>query len=366
MWARSQALAAALAAKGQSVIYFEPLSFRQGIVSLVRMCDFRMEDQIKVVTPRCLPLPQVRTYLLSRFGLAFLYDIQRGMLSHQLARHKPTDGPTVAMFNHPFQFRNVEGIGADLLVYDCCDRFEEMPYIDPQEVLIAEREALAGSDIVLTSSKELYDDKRRKHSRVLFLPNALDPRLLGFDRSRPNDLPDGSGPIVGFTGTIADWIDLDLVREVALRRPNYRFILVGPVAPGVSLHRLSGISNVRFVGAKPWQSLAGYYAGFDVAINPMRISELTHAVNPVKFYEYLAFGIPTVSTPIREGTYFDEHVFWAAAPDEFVDRLDEALNTDSPEHRARRMDFALANTWAVRAEQLISVVLDPAKSKTCV
>lgn len=366
LWQRPQALASALAYLGNQVFYIEPLSFKTGVMNIKRLCtgrksSLREENGVYIFTPAYLPLPAGRADLLRRAGFSFLYRLQGKLFDKQLSRLAMRfHGRRVAIFNHPFEFSFAKSVQPNAIIYDCCDRYEKMPYVDPEitsaKVSAAEAIAMKGSHVVLTTSTDLYNEKKVFHPKVILLPNALDQRAFNLSIASPDDLPKGEGPIVGFVGAIAPWIDLELIERLALLRPQYQFVLIGPIFPNVNITSLSNRRNIHFIGSKPWDLLPSYYSQFDVAINPMLLSDLTHAANPIKIFEYLAFGLPVISTPIREISFFGNLISSASTPEEFAKQLDSCIREKPVDLYQKRIAFAKENTWVARANKLTEIL----------
>src|SRR5205823_5722054 len=138
----------------------------------------------------------------------------------------------------------------------------------------------------------------------------------------------------GFFGLIGDWVDLSLVRELALARPDWSITLIGKAA--TDLRPLQGLPNVHLLGPKPYASLPGYCRGFDVAILPYRKTEHIAHASPLKLREYLAAGKPIVSVPHPEVRQFGELVHVADSVAEFVQEIERCLFQD-PSLCKRRM-----------------------------
>src|SRR3977135_221725 len=114
----------------------------------------------------------------------------------------------------------------------------------------------------------------------------------------PAEVKGAPGPIIGFWGLIADWVDLQLIRHVADAFSGGKVVLPGNSS--TDMKPLHGARNIRVLGRKPYAELPRYAKAFDVALMPFKVNELTLAANPLKVREYLAAGLPVVSTAIPE------------------------------------------------------------------
>jgi GT2 family glycosyltransferase len=165
--------------------------------------------------------------------------------------------------------------------------------------------------------------------------------------------------VIGYFGAIAEWFDLELVRKVALAHPDKRVLLIGSDTAGAA-EALAGLPNVRFVGEVPYARLPYWLHGFDVALLPFRVIDLTMATNPVKVYEYLAAGKPVVAVDLPEMAQFDGLVRVARDHEDFVAGVAAALDVHATpaaaEDAVARRLFAEGQTWSHRALELDSAL----------
>jgi glycosyltransferase involved in cell wall biosynthesis len=154
-------------------------------------------------------------------------------------------------------------------------------------------------------------------------------------------------PVIGFHGLIADWVDLELITRLAQTFAQGSIALVGKTTTDVSA--LERLPNVHFLGRKPYADLPSFCKGFDVAINPFRINELTLNANPLKVREYLAAGLPVVSTPVPEVVQM-KHCRIANGPDEFAREIRRALEDPGPS--AARSELMRNESWEAKVDEL--------------
>jgi hypothetical protein len=235
-------------------------------------------------------------------------------------------------------------------VYDCMDYHAGFSASNP--VLIEqERELLSQVDLVVTSSALLQNQAQQYARKVALVRNACDYEHFAKAGSKPN----GKRPAVGYYGAIADWFDSDLVADLAERRREWDFILVGSTL-SADLRRLSKLPNVSLPGEKPYAEIPAWLARFDVAILPFKRTPLTEAANPVKAYEIFASGKPLVSVPLPEMLSLAPLARLASTVDEFERAIRQELGCiDLPAKRKRRA-FARSNTWDKRFQQLSTLL----------
>ena len=235
------------------------------------------------------------------------------------------------------------------VVYDCIDRHSGFS-TNSAAVLRREEELRERSDLVVASSMELMEDQRGHSAPSVLIRNACDFRHFARSpRGGVSGLPHSKRPTIGYFGAISDWFDAKLVAEIASRRPEWEFVLIGSTS-GCRLGLLPRLKNVRLLGEQLYKELPGYLHQFDVCIIPFLITTLTRATNPVKVYEYLSAGKPVVSTDLPELASLRDRglVRTAHDADDWVNKIEAALMDNGDQAvRARRL-FACQNTWSKR------------------
>lgn len=268
-----------------------------------------------------------------------------GLLRRFLAEHGVT-APTFWLYT-PMMLPWLSGLPRKALVYDCMDELSMFLHAPP-ELLSREDALLRQADLVFTGGQSLYAAKRAKHPRVFAFPSSVDVEhfRVGSGAPEPEDQRSIPHPRIGFFGVIDERMDLELLQHVARERPQYQFVMLGPVVK-ISPESLPRAKNIHYLGAKPYAELPRYAAGWDVAMMPFALNDATRFISPTKTLEYLAAKKPVVSTAIRDVVrpYADLGVVRIADMRDFSRAIDEALQTRTPEQLAKAAAVLRSTSW---------------------
>jgi glycosyltransferase involved in cell wall biosynthesis len=242
-------------------------------------------------------------------------------------------------------------LGEDKLIYYCVDEYSAFSGVAANALSQMEEELCRKSDLVIVSSERLYRSKARFNPHTRLIRHGVDfehfRRTLDPATAIPRVIDRLPRPVIGFHGLIADWVDVDLLAHVARSFPEGSLALVGKTVTDVSC--LDRLPNVHLLGRKPYAELPAYCKGFDVALNPFRLNELTLNCNPLKVREYLAAGLQVVSTPAPEVVRL-KHCRIAAGPDEFVREIERALEDPGPS--PARSEPMRNESWESKVDEL--------------
>ncbi|WP_287128071.1 UDP-galactopyranose mutase [Candidatus Cyanaurora vandensis] len=252
-----------------------------------------------------------------------------------------------------------------LTIYDCMDELSAFKNA-PTRLKEREAELFERADLVFTGGQSLYEAKRGQHPNVYSFPSSVD--LAHFTPARqaqaePADQAVIPHPRLGFYGVIDERMDLELIQGLALARPDWHLVLVGPIVKINPAH-LPTQPNIHYLGSKSYSELPQYLAGWDVALMPFALNESTRFISPTKTPEYLAAGKPVVSTPINDVVRpYGEKGLVQIAQDvpEFVAQVTQCLaGMDSdwlPQVDNLLQRTSWDHTWT-RMKQLIDSALD--------
>jgi UDP-galactopyranose mutase len=274
-------------------------------------------------------------------------------------------GPLVAWYYTPMMLPFSAHLEADVTAFDAMDELSKFRFA-PVKLLELEQALIDKADIVFTGGSSLYEAKKDRHANVHCFPSSVDRAHFAKARARtfdPADQEDLPKPRLGFYGVIDERFDTELLDKVAAARPDWSFVMVGPVVK-IAEDELPKRPNIHYLGGKTYGQLPSYLAGWDVALMPFAMNESTQFISPTKTPEYLAGGKAVVSTPIKDVVRHYGHlegVKIASTPEEFVDACEEALELSRhPESGwLAEADLMLsASSWDITQARMAGLIAD--------
>ena len=235
-------------------------------------------------------------------------------------------------------------------IFDCMDELSLFKDA-PESLVTMEGELLKKADVVFTGGQSLYEAKKHIHHNIHPFPSSIDFHHFAEARQRlvePDDQITIPHPKIGFYGVIDERLNIDLLMNIADLRPDYHFIIIGPVVK-IDPRTLPRRKNIHYLGKKDYHILPLYVSSWDCAIMPFALNEATRFISPTKTPEFLAAGKSVVSTSIRDVVYPYSHrklIHIADTPDEFVAAIDIALEDRKNPEWLDRVDHYLGdNSW---------------------
>jgi glycosyltransferase involved in cell wall biosynthesis len=292
---------------------------------------------------------------------AAVNEVQRALLDGLIAsegiRH------FIAWYYTPMALAFTDHLTPAATVYDCMDELSAFQGA-PTALRSRETSLLARADLMLTGGQTLYEAKRDQHHNVHPFPSSVDVDHFSRARRTTVDRPDQAlipHPRLGFFGVIDERMDLELLAGVASARPDWQIVLLGPVVkidPAV----LPRHANIHYLGAKKYDELPEYVAGWDVALLPFARNDATRFISPTKTPEYMAAGKPVVSTSIRDVVRpYGQQGLVRIADDvaAFVEACEDAMAEDAAS-RVTQADAFLRQTSWDGTWRRISLLMDAA------
>ena len=315
-----------------NVIYFEEPLIEER--SDVQLRSFTSPEGVRVVTP---VVPRgLSSAELTRF--------QREFVDSLLEEVGPTE--LITWYYTPMALLFTGHLRPAICVYDNMDELSCFRSA-PDGLLELEAQLLKRADVVFTGGQSLYEAKKHRHDNIHPFPSSIDTSHFGKAREESIRTPADQAlialPRIGFFGVIDERMDLELLLRAALLRPSWQFVIIGPTAK-IDPTTLPRPKNIHWLGAKPYSSLPSYLHGWDVGIMPFALNDSTRFISPTKTPEFLAAGVPVVSTPIVDvvSPYGDEGlVEIASGAEEFVEAIE-------------RLRSARSDSWLEKVDQRLS------------
>jgi glycosyltransferase involved in cell wall biosynthesis len=366
-WTRKQKFMSLLAEGGNRVLYVEPVPvwgqvFGKG--KTFYRCE-RPYPHLKKISQglwvaRFTPFIPFKykffkLNLFSLFELNFLFAaffVRRWQ--RQLGMHD------AVLWVYEYQWvRFLKHLERRLLIYDCVDEHSEYPFMKGK-AYVTQRETrlLAMADIVLVTAHGLLESKKRYNPHTYCVPNGVDFALFSREYSQeeiPREMRALARPIVLYAGALHPWLDVDLLRFAATKKPSWSFVLLGPDFMNLKA-ALADIKNIHCIGYKEQKDMPAYLAASSVCIIPFKMNKLTENVNPLKAYEYLAAGKPVVSMRMPELDTLEGKVHTASSHEAFVGALEYALAHDNEQARRERREVAKKFSWELLLEKASVII----------
>ncbi|MGO4707022.1 glycosyltransferase [Microvirga sp. 2MCAF38] len=211
------------------------------------------------------------------------------------------DRARVFWYYTPMAIAFTRGLECDLCVYDNMDELS-LFHGASHELMLLERDLFERADLVFTGGLSLYEAKRRRHRNVHAFPSSIDAAHFAAarrGRCDPGDQANIPFPRLGFFGVIDERMDTDLLDEVAQLRPDWQFVMIGPIVK-IDPKVLPRHANIHWLGPKSYCELPVYLAGWDAGFMPFALNDATRFISPTKTPEFLAAGLPVISTRIAD------------------------------------------------------------------
>ncbi len=295
--------------------------------------------------------------------------IYAAAIRRALKQIRPSVDGLSAMFFRPHHIDLLGLANEQHVIYECYDEYRENHGGRADDgVIEKDRRLTAASDLVLTTSQRLYDSRSMEHDNVHLAPNGVKFELFqqAWDPGLeiPQEMADIDGPVVGYVGNFATWLDFPLLHHVIGALPSFNFVFVGPVTAVDEADRLKQFDNVRFLGPKPQHALPAYMRAMDVVTCLLRISEYTHNALPLTVIEYLAAGRPIATRELKGMAAFQDVLYTPSQPDDVVECIRQLSTEPDEGMRERGRERAEEFDWGLLTEKTADLILSTCSERS--
>jgi glycosyltransferase involved in cell wall biosynthesis len=291
--------------------------------------------------------------------------LQKRMLDKFLKNCKSTD--LLFWYYTPMALKFSAHYNPSVVVYDCMDELSLFKNA-PAELKELEHKLMTKADIVFTGGHSLYKAKKHLHPNIFPFPSSIDKKH--FEQARVNtyqpvDQQNIKGVKLGFYGVIDERFDIELLRGMAEARPDWNFVILGPVVK-INPDTLPRLENIHYLGSKTYNELPLYLSGWDIALVPFMLNDSTKFISPTKTPEYLAAGRPVISTPITDvvSPYGEEgYVEIAKDAEGFINAAERILSKEKEEWLQKVDEYLTKQSWSLTYKEMMKEIVQTLSTK---
>jgi len=348
VWQRPQEEAMGFAEK-RRVLYVSPVQAHE---PLVRYPDWKRIEHIDkgygitVFSPLIFP---------GHYHSGVIFRLNRLLLTAEICWMIRKERSIIFFTNSPFVNGLPERLNARCIIYDVIDDFISFAWA-PAGAAEMERRLLTAADIIFTGTYTLFEEKSNLRRDATFIPCGVEFEKFykpegGSPLPEPDDIRILPKPLIGYTGTLSERIDTDIIAGLAMRLPRSSIVLIGPVHR--SLDGLPHLPNIHYLGLKRHDDLPAYLHYFKVALLPFKLTKAAKAINPVKTLEYLAAGCLVVSTAIPDVVRFYSGVVEiAASREDFIEKTVRLIECEEEGRVKKGIEMARCASWRNMVEKM--------------
>ncbi len=319
-------------------------------------------EPIREVEPNIFVL---NPFAIPAYGRKAIVAMNRASLVRQVKKAMQKLGMqnVVNMVFNPAAGMIAGKLGESEIIYYCVDEYTA--FTGSAALKDIEEKLFRDAHLVVVSAEQLYDSKKHFNPNTHIIRHGTDWRhfrtALDEGTVVPAEIANLPRPIIGFHGLLADWVDFELIKKTAEHFKEGSVVLIGKTSVDAEqkIKILDGVPNIHRLGRKPYAELPAYCKGFNIALNPFAINDLTLAANPLKVREYLAAGLPVVSTDIPEVRVLND-VLVGTSHDDFIAKIETAIKHPKPRHDVS--DAVAHESWEAKVEELRGLVGSQAAS----
>ncbi|ETZ22613.1 glycosyltransferase [Pedobacter sp. V48] len=323
------------------------------------LLDTDLPNLKTIITPPIIPINFLPEGKLFRWMLKINESIIAYRIKKILKANNILEFIYINSFN--FHYPNVgRKINPMLTIYQCVDPMI-VPY-DMRHGIKSEEKLARESDLIICTSKALYNEKKLVNPNTYFVPNATDSYHLyeTLNETTPihEKLKNLPKPIIGYLGTIERRINYELILEVIRMNTDKTFVFAGPVENSFVPELLQKMSNVHIIGSIPYNEVPLLLNSFTVAIIPFKKDDVSDTIFPIKLFEYLSAGKPVIATDFNPDLkdFTDDLVEYCNDANTFSRAINDAIVNNDHIIIQKRKELAKRNTWKNRTKEIVEII----------
>jgi glycosyltransferase involved in cell wall biosynthesis len=253
-------------------------------------------------------------------------------------------------------------LNIDYLIYEYIDELTISDLYGPQ-MEKDHKELLTRADLTVATASKLFNQVKDTAKNLIYSTNGGDYELFSKTKDTPihssiQKIKSNYDCILGYYGALADWFDYDLIIDVAQKKPNWIWVLIG-LDYDKSMHKygILNLPNVKYLSTQPYEELPSYLSAFSIATIPFKINEITLSTSPVKLFEYMAGGKPILTSKMPECLKY-ESVYTYTDTDNFITVAEQILSLSSTDPYWSLLEKeALKNTWDAKVDEILNALI---------
>ena len=368
-WTNKQHTALALSRQGYRILYIDSLGLRKpsvntrdlGRIFRRLLHGLRLPRQVHENIWICSPL----VFPAARWG--FLQRCNRTLLQMYLKTSEiylRFRDPIVWTYN-PLTMRLLDVNKYSKLVYHCVDDISAQPGMDARQILAWEKKLCKKANLIFVTSKNLLATRIQWNQRTYYFPNVIDPSYFLYPQHAggahvPLDLQKIPGPRLLFVGAISSYkVNFNLLEDLAIMRPSWSIVLIGAIGegdPSTNVDTLTDLPNIYFLGPKEYSELPNYMAYCDVGLLPCLINQYTVNMFPMKFFEYLASGLPVISTSLPSLADYRSFYNECVTAQDFIEVVENILSGKIKTDSIALQDLISSHTYQSRTASMVAIL----------
>mgnify|MGYP003971771395 CR=1 FL=1 len=369
-WQLHHQLATSLISDGNRVLFVENTGVRSINIGDVGRLSERIHNwrkgmrgffnidgsKLTIYSPILIPFPY------SKLSLFFNKRIFNLSIFRWIKVSNFSDPIVISFLPTPLIQSAIKSIDPKISIYYCANNMADSS-ISASQIRPYEDYFFGSVDIVFTAAYVIQEYAKSFSEKVFYFPPGIDfdkfEKALKSKKGIPNDLSGITKPVIGYVGALGRVFDQELLCALADECSDSNIVLIGPKYTDTTF--LEGKSNIVFLGTRPHDQLPYYIKGFDVGIVPYICNDFTEGVYPSKLNEYMAMGIPSVSTNLREVREFKETygeaTIIANSTEEFIEAVKLSIvEKNNTSFADQRIKAAKTNSWESRFKGISSII----------